>query len=240
MQVLQDLDARLVSVAALRPISGYDGPTPRVHAGFWRLYQGLKGVVIEKLEECLNTVEVDELVVIGHSLGGAISSLLILDLLQAQFAFLPESLKLRMLTFGSPRVGDAGLKGLYMHLVAEHRRKRGESAFEAHALKGYNDGVHCLPPTRIGYRHLSSTPLYSYHGLLYQIPEGFEEYSEFAVEAETDAPPPDYPLGGHNYYNNRDMAKCNRRLRWLNTLTLGEVDWEQRYLRKLAKEEGGK
>lgn len=36
------------------------------------------------------------------------------------------------------------------------------------------------------------------------------------------------------------MAKAFRRLGWLSTLTLGEVDWEQRYLRKLEKEEGRK
>lgn len=140
MQALQDLDARLVSVAALKSVSGYDGPPARVHAGFWRLYQGVKDAAIEGLDECLKTVEVDELVVVGHSLGAAISALLVMDLLQAQLAFLPDGLKLRLLTFGSPRVGNAGLKELYTYLVAEHHRKRGETAFEAHAVKGYNDG----------------------------------------------------------------------------------------------------
>jgi hypothetical protein len=37
----------------------------------------------------------------------------------------------------------------------------------------------------------------------------------------------EYPLGGHNYYNNRDIEKLLRRMRWFNGKKSGEVDWGQ-------------
>ena len=92
----------------------------------------------------------------------------------------------------------------------------------------------------LGFRHLSSTALYLHHGFLYQIPERLSEFSKFEVEDEDDAPPPDYPLGGHNYYNNRDMERLVRRLEWLDIPSFGSSDSENRYLSKIAAEEGKK
>ena len=49
-----------------------------------------------------------------------------------------------------------------------------------------------------------------------------------------------FPLGGHNYYNCRDMEKLSRRMRWLEISTPAEgtlaEKWEKHYLRRLDHE----
>ena len=44
------------------------------------------------------------------------------------------------------------------------------------------------------------------------------------------------PLGGHNYYNNRDMEKLLRRIRWMDVFTHGNTGWKERYLTQLGRE----
>ena len=258
-QALHDVDARLVSPKSLssRNFENYNGPQACVHAGFWRLFQGIKDIALKGLEQAFKDVEVDELVLASHSLGGAVSAFFILHFLDSRPDYLDGISQLCLLTLGSPRVGNVGLKEWYQQLVSEFRTNRGEDAFVEFAVKGYNDGtfqsnkvqlgfasklkltvegVHCLPPMVLGFHHLSSNPLYLYHGFLYRIPERFSEFSKYEVEGDDDDPPPDYPLGGHNYYNNRDMEKCLRHFQWLGVPNFGNPDSERRYLDKVADE----
>ena len=86
-----------------------------------------------------------------------------------------------------------------------------------------------LPPKGFGYRHLSLAPLYGYNGYLYFIPESEREYTKFDVEECDDDIPPEYPKGGHNYYNNRDMALMIRRFCILTQSRMEEEGWQERY-----------
>lgn len=80
---------------------------------------------------------------------------------------------------------------------------------------------------------MCQTPFYLYQGNLYRVPAGDSESSFFNVEP---AQPEDgiesvYPLGGHNYYNNRNMEKAFKLVRMLKLKTLGEDGWKERYLK---------
>jgi len=119
-------------------------------------------------------------------------------------------------------------------------------------------GVHTLPPYSLGFRHLTDSPLYFYHGRLYRIPPSEQEHGAFTVESDSPhdrkAEPADssprltgaspspgkhldhsiaWPRGGHNYYNDRDMENIQRRMRWLDLTLHGEAGWQERYLKKL-------
>ena len=47
--------------------------------------------------------------------------------------------------------------------------------------------------------------------------------------------PAQYPRGGHNYYNNRDMERLLRRMGWLELTKLGDSGWEKRYRARLLR-----
>ena len=126
-------------------------------------------------------------------------------------------------------------------------------------------GVPALPPPYLRFAHASYSFFYLYHGRMYRTPPSEREHGIFTVEPfktssipnlnnpnsdTTDSPGPSrstislqhlkYPLGGHNYYNNRDMEKLSRRMRWVEVITAGEgtleEKWEKYYLRRLASE----
>ena len=139
-QALHDIDARLVSPKSLK-LRSENGPQPSVHAGFWRLYEGIKDVATGALKQAIKDVEVDELVLAGHSLGAAVCSYFVLHFLHSQPDYLNGVSQLCLLTFGRPRVGNIGLKDIYQQLISEYRTKKGENAFVEFTVKGYNDGT---------------------------------------------------------------------------------------------------
>jgi len=106
-QAIQDLRA------IRRPYPGVHGAAT-VHTGFWDLYQGMKSDLMEGIDqglrlspfeeketECLKSTNgysiLRELIVTGHSMGGAIAHLLCLDLLSSTLDF-SESTRLQYST----------------------------------------------------------------------------------------------------------------------------------------------
>ncbi|EJD03946.1 alpha/beta-hydrolase [Fomitiporia mediterranea MF3/22] len=243
LQALHDVDARMVPY----PGGHHNSPQTtkaecKVHAGFWRMFQGLKQTALAHLTDALTSLDVKELVLTGHSLGAVQTYLFTMELLKISLkppdtedVRLPPGLIFKLVTFGSPRIGNEALSLLYRKLVSEYRSIHGEDSFQEYSVKGYNDGVPCLPPKAIEFRHLTPSPLYLFHGRLFRIPPSENEHTIFPVQLEDDELPPEFPLGGHNYYNNRDMEGCLRRLQCLDVLKLGETGWEERYLRSWKK-----
>lgn len=111
-----------------------------VHTGFWRLYQGIKPLILSAIEEGLREHDVDELVVTGHSLGGALSYLVALDLLLLDSNLLPPGLALKVIAFGAPRCGNPKLSQYWSELVNAYRIKYGEDSLREYSVKAYNDG----------------------------------------------------------------------------------------------------
>ncbi|TFK38028.1 Alpha/Beta hydrolase protein [Crucibulum laeve] len=200
-----------------------------VHSGFWDLYSGIKLDALAGIKKGLEEHEVDELVITGHSMGGSIATLLVMDILE--LGDLPPGLNLIIATFGAPRAGDAGLVEHWRMLIASVRQANGFNFLKEYAVKGYNDGVPALPPAKIGYRHFAEEPLYTVNGLLYRVPSSECEHSLFRVlPAEgNDEHTSEYPYGGHNYYSGRQLERFIRRIAWLDSAKFAEPGWEDRY-----------
>lgn len=111
-----------------------------VHAGFWRLYSGIKLPVLEAIRKGIRENEVDELVLAGHSLGGAMSFLLALDLLVSEASNTVSEIDMTVMAFGAPRVGNAALARVWRDAVQRRREKKGERAVREYLVKAYNDG----------------------------------------------------------------------------------------------------
>ncbi|KLO06925.1 alpha/beta-hydrolase [Schizopora paradoxa] len=243
--VFQDMDVR----RAVYPVPSTTEKTPsaRVHKGFWRLYTGLRPAMAKILSSALEQYPTADLVLTGHSLGAAMCYLLAMDVLlgsgELGFGVNDKGAneggrKITLAAFGCPRIGDSGLVKVFVDAVAQYRKKYGENSFEEYSIKAFDDGAHCLPQHGFGYRHICQSPFYLYHGDLYRIPAGDAESSYFKVDSgdHTDkAAASLYPLGGHNYYNNRNMEKPMFFMKKLKLKTLGEEGWEERYQKLKAQ-----
>ncbi|KZT30406.1 alpha/beta-hydrolase [Neolentinus lepideus HHB14362 ss-1] len=211
----------------------------KVHTGFWELYRGIKESATKNIRDGIHQLSEDirEIVITGHSMGGAIGSLLALDLLLDQDeALLGRSLKL--VFFGAPRVGNAHLVELWHDVSQRHRREHGADSLHEYFVKGYNDGVPSLPPHKLGYRHLTKQPLYFARGQLYYIPPSECEHGFFDIHLDTDSMVQAlYPKGGHNYYSDRDSERFARRSAWLAENMDVHPDWEKRYYKAIIDPE---
>jgi hypothetical protein len=91
-------------------------------------------------------------------------------------------------------------------------------------------GVPSIPPQWLGYRHFAISPLYFVEDCLYHIPPSESERDLFEVRAEATEDAQrrvlQHPLGGHNYYNNRDMERVLRTMALLRSTWSGEPDWD--------------
>jgi len=224
-QALRNLDLRPVS----HPVKGGG----YVHSGFWKMYDGIRLQAIDELVHAqVLEPNIGEIVFTGHSMGGAMSYLFALDVLGRNSAeTLPQErpITLTLALFGSPRVGNQALVEHWRTVVAG--RSRSGSPVNEYSVKGYNDGVPTLPLHSLGYRHLALKPLYLAHGRLFHVPDTQPEHSFFPVDSSvsdnSELCSKEYPLGGHNYYNNRDMEKLLRKMKWFSSMKPGNVDWKE-------------
>ena len=232
-----------------------------IHRGFWDMYNGVRSSALGDLAKALPKYDVKEIVCTGHSMGAVMCYMFALDIMGDMTGAkppneYPTSFPLKLALFGSPRLGNQAFMEHWQRVVASHN-DNGQSV-KCYSVKGYNDGqgykipnknhadlsyilgVPNLPPQHLRYRHCAQTPLYFAHGRLYHIPRAESEYSAFKIEpsATNDSKTGvlEYPLGGHNYYNGRDMEKLLRNMWWFDGKASGEVDWEQ-YGDWLRKEE---
>ncbi|KAH9946636.1 alpha/beta-hydrolase [Amylocystis lapponica] len=228
-QFLYDLDASKQSHPS--------GPGCAVHSGFWKLYQGCRAQVFEGVRKGLREHDVRELVSVGHSMGGVLAHLFVLDVLSSETPLSP-GLLVTVASYGCARFGNAALADRWQEVVEAYKVLNGNDSVHEYTVRAFNDGVPCVPPTSLGYKHLTRTPLYYYHGRLFHVPATESEHGVFTFsEGALDATKiPDYPRGGHNYYNGRDWEKVVRRIFWLNEILEKHGNgWEDEYIAYLAK-----
>jgi len=202
-----------------------------VHSGFWGLYKGIRIKVMDAIRNGLRKHKVAELVITGHSMGGSVSYLLCMDML-AGFDpdLLPSGMKLKLAVFGSPRTGNERLVQYWEELSEAYRARYGKDAFVEYSVKAHNDGVPALPLYISGYRHFTKEPLYLAEDRLYRVPMIESEHTLFhASRDEKEIEAPNFPLGGHNYYNGRDLERFTRRTTWLDKAIPGTDGWQERY-----------
>ncbi len=204
-----------------------------VHSGFWSLYKGVRDLVYAGIATGFKEhPDAEELVITGHSMGGAVSYLLIMDVFLGKIP-IPAKCRLKLASFGAPRVGDAAFVKHWRELRTAFQEKH---EFTELCVKAYNDGVPSLPPRSFGYRHFTEKPFYLIHGRLYKVPPSESEFSLFLADpAPTNDQPIQYPRGGHNYYNGRNMERVLTRLQWLQKAMLGQDDWVNRYKKRASK-----
>lgn len=111
-----------------------------VHTGFWKMYEGIRDELIAMVRAGLNDHEVDELVITGHSMGGALSHLLAIDLLTPGGLEFPKDLRIKIVVFGAPRCGNAALVEFWLVLAKEYRKKHGVNSIKELSVKAYRDG----------------------------------------------------------------------------------------------------
>ena len=74
----------------------------QVHRGFFNAYNAIAGNIRSELRTLIHAFPRAEILVTGHSLGGALATIAAADLRGS----LRVANRIRLMTFGSPRVGD--------------------------------------------------------------------------------------------------------------------------------------
>lgn len=72
-------------------------------------------------------------------MGAALSSYLAVGLLTND-KMLPPGTRIKIVTFGSPRVGDQAFASFWKKLAEEYRSSHGQDSFQEYSLRAYNDG----------------------------------------------------------------------------------------------------
>lgn len=123
-----------------------------VHNGFSHIFSDLDQQLIDELYNAFygaRKLEIDTFCVCGHSLGASQVYLFLMMVLDGSQEMktsdgkvfkLPERLKLKAYTFGSPRIGTEARQKFYGDLLAKYRKRNGDDAIEEFCVRGYNDG----------------------------------------------------------------------------------------------------
>lgn len=72
-------------------------------------------------------------------MGAALSSHLAIGLLTNP-GMLPPGIRIKVVTFGSPRIGDQAFASFWRELAEEYRSSHGQESFLEYDLRAYNDG----------------------------------------------------------------------------------------------------
>lgn len=114
----------------------------KVHAGFWALYLGIKTSLLDGLRRGLQEhSDIKDIIFTGHSMGGAIAYLFVLDLLTDRTLLEGLTLpRLKIAAFGSPRAADTTLSNFWHEASTAHRDEHGADSLMEYSVKAYNDG----------------------------------------------------------------------------------------------------
>lgn len=144
-QVVANVDARLVA---------FRKEGCKIHAGFWRLYNGVRANAFSALVEALTLHNVHEIIFTGHSLGAVMCYLMALEAMEENLAgdaspiLSLNSMVLKIAVFGCPRAGNLALVQHWWGVLADCG-KRGFTIRE-YSVKGFNDGQVDLYLTQAG------------------------------------------------------------------------------------------
>ena len=117
-----------------------------VHSGFWALYCGIKGQLTERIRHEVEKRRPAALILTGHSMGGSLAYLLLLDLLSEEISRNKSklsALKIYIAVMGAPRAGDEKLVDYFQSLLRQVREKfkLGPDLLTEYSIQGYNDGM---------------------------------------------------------------------------------------------------
>jgi len=139
LSVLRDLDFHTMPLdRGLFP----DAPSDiRVHSGFAIEHKKTATQILTEVQRLMDAYSSTNVVLIGHSLGGAIAEL---DTLFMTLN-LPEGTNIRGVTFGTPRVGNEAWATFFDNQVSSFTR-----------INHRRDPVPVVPGWRLGFRHVAT------------------------------------------------------------------------------------
>lgn len=123
----------------VRQESPYQDTEIGVEHGMYSLYASLRDNITVMLNHMVTKYNTKRLVVTGHSLGGALGTLTVFDMMYTNSPFMVTDL----ITFGAPRVGNERFTQYF-------------ERFELHVSRvtHYYDMVPHVPETFLGYKHI--------------------------------------------------------------------------------------
>mmetsp|Transcript_43108 Transcript_43108/g.60452 ORF Transcript_43108/g.60452 Transcript_43108/m.60452 type:complete len:861 (-) Transcript_43108:47-2629(-) len=137
----------------------------RIHKGFLKAYLGARAAIFEKFKLQLQQDGAFEaVIVVGHSLGGALATLFSYDLSFRQQAPEMGGKKIVAYTFGSPRVGNRVFHNSYNMRIPENWR-----------VVNAQDIVTQIPLGRMGFKHIGTMVLLDRNGNLMVDPSVIEK-----------------------------------------------------------------
>ena len=147
-QVLQDLDVHKTRYKFKSELGDYK--KAKVHAGFWRMYRGIRHSALSALSRALKRhLMIDEVVITGHSLGAALSVFFILNMLYPTscpmyFKANPWDISrvscFKLVLFGCPRIGNESFANLYKSAVSSYQTRNGPDKLKEFSVKLDSDG----------------------------------------------------------------------------------------------------
>ena len=132
-------------------IAPYNDSNILVEKGFYKNYDFIKPFLFENLLNLSITYKTNRLLITGHSLGSAASTLFAFDIALQDFYIIDY-----FYNFGSPRVGNENFVDSFNSLIYGFR------------VVHNNDIVTNLPPDTFGYKHISQGVWYDFNNTLYQ------------------------------------------------------------------------
>jgi hypothetical protein len=179
----QDLKDAKVDLNFSKLVPYKNHPYAKVHGGFWSAYKSIH----DEIYDLIKNHQVDNLMVVGHSLGGALATIASLDL--AEVLGINNIL---MVSLGAPRVGNFQYAQLYDSKVDEYYR-----------LTHGHDPIVQLPYRLMGFHHIGHEIFYPDSSLSYiECLEGENPRCSDSIARERSN------FTDHGYYMNVKLVGC--------------------------------
>jgi hypothetical protein len=124
-----------------------DVPNTQVHSGFYTAYSAVQSQVRSALSNLIALHPTSQILVTGHSLGGALGTFAMLDIKRN----LKFSNPIKFYSFGSPRVGNQAFTDYFMSMFPAETYQR---------VTHYTDVIVQVPPRQMSFNHAGTEVWY--------------------------------------------------------------------------------
>lgn len=146
-------------------ISPYSNSSIKVESGFYKAYNYIKDDIFDNLIILSDKYETSNVIITGHSSGGAMATLMSYDL-ATEYKFLDFRIQIAF-TFGSPRVGNSEFsKSFHLNVPSSYR------------VTHYYDMVPHVPQEFVSYEHVPSEIWYNENNSKYTLCHDFNSIED--------------------------------------------------------------